>query len=115
MESRVIFPGHVGDMHSYYNMADAAVSSSRSEGLPFNLLEAMYHGLPVAASRVKGHTDLIKDGENGTMFEPGNPESCRRAMENVMKCHAFLKPDKKDLLKYNTANGPDYVKLAAEL
>ena len=56
---RVVFPGFVSDMASLYALADAAVSSSRSEGLPFNIMEAMYARLPVVASRVKGHADLI--------------------------------------------------------
>ena len=70
---RVLFPGHAA-MPDWYAMADAAVSSSRSEGLPFNVMEAMYAGLPVAASAVKGHTDLIADGVTGLLF-PFNDEA----------------------------------------
>ena len=64
---RVLFPGHV-DMPVWYAMADAAVSASRSEGLPFNVMEAMYAGLPVVASAVKGHTDLLEDGKTGLLY-----------------------------------------------
>lgn len=69
---RVRFPGHVKDMGFCYAMADAAVSASRSEGLPFNVMEAMYAGLPVVASRVKGHTDLISDGVSGLLYPYGD-------------------------------------------
>ena len=55
-------------MGPWYTMADAAVSASRSEGLPFNIMEAMHVGLPVVASAVKGHTDLITDGESGLLY-----------------------------------------------
>ncbi len=70
--NRVLFPGQVSDMPAWYRMADACVSASRSEGLPFNLLEAMHMGLPVVASRVKGHTDLIKDGSSGLLYPYGD-------------------------------------------
>lgn len=73
---RVRFPGHAGDMAPWYSAADAAVSSSRSEGLPFNIMEAMYLGLPVVASRVKGHTDLLREGESGLLFAPGDESAC---------------------------------------
>lgn len=73
---RVRFPGHIADMTPWYSAADAAVSSSRSEGLPFNIMEAMYLGLPVVASRVKGHTDLLREGESGLLFAPGDEKAC---------------------------------------
>ena len=73
---RVRFPGHVADMATWYSAADAAVSSSRSEGLPFNIMEAMYLELPVVASRVKGHTDLLREGESGLLFAPGDENAC---------------------------------------
>lgn len=68
VEQRVLFPGYVSPMGPWYAMADAAVSASRSEGLPFNIMEAMHAGLPVVASAVKGHTDLITDGQSGLLY-----------------------------------------------
>ena len=73
---RVRFPGYVTDIVPWYEMADAAVSSSRSEAPPFNILEATYFGLPVVASDAKGHTDLIRNGETGLLFPCGNPAKC---------------------------------------
>lgn len=69
---RVIFPGYQSDVGVWYGAADAAVSSSRSEGLPFNVMEALYAGLPVVASAVKGHTDLITHGETGLLYPYGD-------------------------------------------
>jgi glycosyltransferase involved in cell wall biosynthesis len=48
-------------------LCDAAVSASRYEGLPFNLMEAMACGLPILASDIKGHRDLLA-GTDGTLF-----------------------------------------------
>lgn len=73
---RVWAPGHVQDIPAWYAMADAAVSASRSEGLPFNIMEAMYAGLPVVASDVKGHRDLITDGETGLLYPYGEEAAC---------------------------------------
>ena len=76
LQHRVIFPGQVSDMAPWYAAADAAVSSSRSEGLPFNVMEAMGASLPVVASQVKGHTDLIRHEENGLLFPYGDEQAC---------------------------------------
>ena len=42
-----------------------AVSSSRQEGLPVNIMESMYVGLPIIATDCRGNRDLIEDGKNG--------------------------------------------------
>jgi glycosyltransferase EpsD len=72
LSGRVIFAGHVADLSPYYSAADVCVSSSRSEGLPFNVMESMYFSLPVVATRVKGHVDLIDEGRNGYLYAYGD-------------------------------------------
>lgn len=84
LEKRVVFPGQVGNMAPWYAMADAAASASRIEGLPFNIMEAMYCGLPVAASAVKGHTDLIAHGETGLLYPFGDAAACAGALRTLM-------------------------------
>ncbi len=84
LENRVIFPGHLRDMAPWYAMADAAVTASRSEGLPFNVMEAMYAGLPVVASAVKGHVDLIQDGETGLLYPYGSSVACASAVRRLL-------------------------------
>ena len=59
---RVFFPGQVSDLGDWYAAADICVSSSRYEGLPFNVMEGMHAGKPIVATRVKGHTDLVTEG-----------------------------------------------------
>lgn len=81
---RAIFPGEVEDMAPWYAMADAAVTASRSEGLPFNVMEALHCGLPVAASRVKGHTDLVRPGANGFLYPYGDSGACAAAVRELM-------------------------------
>ena len=85
LEDRVIFPGQVGDMVPLYAAADGAVSASRSEGLPFNVMEAMYAGLPVVASRVKGHTDLIVPEETGLLYPYGSEEAFAAGVRRLLE------------------------------
>ena len=81
---RVRFPGRVEDMPRWYRMADAAVTASRSEGLPFNVMEAMHLALPVVASDVKGNNDLIREGETGLLYPYGDAEACAAAVGKLM-------------------------------
>jgi glycosyltransferase involved in cell wall biosynthesis len=48
------------------------LNNGRTEGMPVVCLEAMAAGLPVIASRAGGLAELIVDGQNGLLFEPGN-------------------------------------------
>ncbi len=81
---RVRFPGYVTDIVPWYCMADAAVSASRSEGLPFIVMEAMFFGLPVIASDAKGNTDLITDGKTGLLYPRGDWAACARQIRRLM-------------------------------
>jgi len=84
LERRVLFPGYIKDLSRWYAMADAVAASSRSEGLPFNIMEAMYAGLPVVASRVKGHEDLIEHGVTGLLYPYGDSDACAEQIKVLM-------------------------------
>lgn len=84
VEERVLFPGQV-QMAPWYGAADLAVSASRSEGLPFNIMEAMYYGLPVVASRVKGHTDLLETSQAGLLYPYGDWEVCAGQIRTLLQ------------------------------
>lgn len=72
VSDNVIFVGYSKDTCLYYKVSDVCVSSSRIEGLPFNIMEAMSVGLPIVASKIKGHEDLILPSKNGFLFEYDN-------------------------------------------
>ena len=84
LSERVIFPGQVNNIGAWLDLADAVVSSSRSEGLPFNVMEAMALAKPIVASRVKGHTDLLTDGESGLLVPYGDAAACAAAIRRLM-------------------------------
>lgn len=71
----VTFLGHIQNIDKFLSMCDAFISSSRIEGLPFSIMEAMAAGLPVIASRIKGHTDLLESTQNELLYDLGDEEA----------------------------------------
>ena len=51
------------------------------ENRPLVIEEALRAKIPVAASRLPGMTELIREGENGLLFNPGDPADLRRVLE----------------------------------
>ncbi len=64
MEETVFLPGNLEPIRPYLGITDIYVSASISEGLPFNVMEAMAAGLPCVLSDTKGQNDLQ---ENSTL------------------------------------------------
>lgn len=71
-------------MRSIYSEADVFVLPSIDEGMPNVVLEAMASGIPVVVTRVRGNVDLVEDGVNGFLFEPGDAEELKRLLEKVV-------------------------------
>lgn len=81
----VFFIGYSKETCTYYQLSDVCVSSSRIEGLPFNIMEAMSVGLPIIASKIKGHTDLVSPGENGLLFKFDNIDEFCTYVKTIYK------------------------------
>ncbi len=70
IEDRVEFMGEVKDMNTLYDRTSIFALSSRSEGLPMVLLEAMSHGCAcVSFDIVSGPSEIITDGIDGFLVE----------------------------------------------
>lgn len=82
---KILFIGHVKNLEYYYFLSDICVSSSRIEGLPFNIMEAMSMGLPVIATRIKGHVDLIEEKKNGLLYDYDSVEAFCDAVLGLIK------------------------------
>ncbi len=61
--------GYRKDIPKLLKISDLAISTARQEGLPVNIMEAMYIGLPIVASNCRGNRDLVSDGKNGYLVE----------------------------------------------
>ncbi|MBT2758421.1 glycosyltransferase family 4 protein [Mesobacillus foraminis] len=72
VETMIDFLGYRGDIDNLLKLADVAVATSKREGLPVNILEAMATGLPVIATDNRGHRELIVNDKNGWIIEDGN-------------------------------------------
>ncbi len=55
------------------------------ENSPTIIYESFSIGVPVIASNIGGIPELISEGENGFLFEPGNIESCLAALNQIVK------------------------------
>jgi len=63
------------EISRYYNALDAYIISSRDEGGPKAVLEAMASGIPLISTKVGQATDLIRHGENGFLAEIEDAEA----------------------------------------
>jgi len=71
------------DTVALYSAADAFVLSSRSEGLPMVVLEAMMAGLPVVSTRVGGIPDAV--GDHALLVDPAQPAQLAQAMQKLIE------------------------------
>ncbi len=83
----VHFVGYKNNPCDFMRACDLYVSASDIEGMPFNIIEAMGCKVPVLASQIKGHEDIIEDGAEGYLYENGN------MADFVAKAKAFCKGD----------------------
>jgi len=84
-ESSVIFLGTRHDLETLYRAADAFLLPTISEGVSNSLLEALACGCPALATNVTGTRDIVKEGENGLLYDPAQSQDSRRPLERLLK------------------------------
>lgn len=65
LANQVHILGYRNDIHQLLQIANLSVSSSKQEGLPVHIMEAMFAGLPIVTIKCRGATELVEDGVNG--------------------------------------------------
>ncbi len=85
LENHITFSGHVTNVHEKLTTATVEVITSRWEGLPFSLVDAMRYGVPVIASRVNGVLDLVEDRVSGYLFKSGDLDGLVANLEEVLQ------------------------------
>jgi len=69
----------------YYCVSDFAVFAGKQEGEPTALVESMSCGLPVIASNISGHKELVTSRFNGLLFEVGNRTELIECINKMME------------------------------
>ena len=84
LAASVTLTGQQASTQPYYGIADVAVLSSRSEGSPNALLEAMAAGVPVVATRVGGIPEIVTQ-ESALLVEPGDASAMCTAISRALE------------------------------
>lgn len=84
VESYIDFLGRRKDVPNLLSICDVVVASSKREGLPVNIMEAMASGKPIVATDIRGHRDLITNNENGFLF---GLDDIKRAANSILKLY----------------------------
>jgi len=72
------------ELSAAYAAADVCVLPSvGGESFGLVALEALAHGVPVVASRIRGYAEWLKDADAGALFAPGDPEALAAALRAV--------------------------------
>ncbi|MEX0666275.1 MAG: glycosyltransferase [Acidimicrobiia bacterium] len=89
LESSVNFAGSRDDVFELLPGFDVFVLSSRHEGLPISLLEALATGVPCVASAVGGIPEVMADGREGFLVQPGDPVALATALSRLLEAPAL--------------------------
>ena len=84
LKDNVILAGYRSDIPDVLNAADIFVFPSFHEGMPVSALEAMACGLPIICSEIRGNVDIIREGDNGYLFQPSDVENLARKLEYLL-------------------------------
>lgn len=85
LNSVVRFEGFRTDMDKILPAMDAVVHPALMEGLGVSLLEAAASGVPIIASRAGGMPEIVLDGVNGMLVEPGDVMGLTEAMTRMLE------------------------------
>ncbi len=88
IEQRLCFLGYVSDMPDFYPAVDALLLTSRYEGLPITILEAMATGTSIVSSMLDGVAEILRDGEDSALVAPSDVDGFVRRL-----CELIDRPD----------------------
>lgn len=67
------------------------ITASCSENMPVSVLEVMACGMPIIAARAMGLPEIVKDDNNGYLFDPGNIEQLAEKIVSLLNSPELLK------------------------
>ena len=83
LEGRVRFLGLLPDAYGLLKAADVVLTCSRKDALGRVAVEAMYASRPVVGTRSGGTPELIREGFNGFLYEPGDAKDLARQLRKL--------------------------------
>jgi glycosyltransferase involved in cell wall biosynthesis len=84
LEDDIIFTGKVSNLREVMSIMDIFLMTSRSEGTPLVILEAMAMEIPVVAPDVGGISEQISDGETGFVVPPKDIEATFKSLQMLL-------------------------------
>ena len=84
LRDHVTFTGFSKDPATHLQETDVLVRPSLTEGMSLAVLEAMASNVCVVASAVAGNRSLVRDGETGFLFQPGDTPSLTDVLRHVV-------------------------------
>lgn len=97
VDDKTVFLGHCGSINLLYRTCDCLVSASRFEGLPFNVMEALYCGEDIIVSDVKGNRDLAEN--LGVVYSYGDTAHLTELMESAVPAKRYVTLPERYLLE----------------
>ena len=86
LEEQIRLPGYTDDVRSVLAGASAYALTSRAEGFPMVLIEAMAAGLPlVAMDCPRGPAEIVDDGKNGILVDDGDVPAFTDALRTLVE------------------------------
>lgn len=85
MNDRILLAGRLEDARHYLKAFDIFTLTSRTEALPYSILEAGLAGLPVIASEVGGIPEVIDSPDKGILVPVGNIEEIKKSLLFLIK------------------------------
>jgi len=93
LQQDVSLPGFTGNPYAYMARAALFVLSSRWEGLPTVLVEALYCGAPVVSTDCpSGPPEILAEGRHGQLVPVGDAAALARAIGAALACDAKRPP-----------------------
>ena len=83
LDDYIKFLGYRKDIPKLLKISDASLATSYREGLPLNVMEAMYVGLPIVATNCRGQNELVKNHINGYLVTIGDQNRFTECIEKL--------------------------------
>jgi glycosyltransferase involved in cell wall biosynthesis len=96
--------GEIENQFHFISSLDLMINTSSIEGISVAAMEAIQLGVPVIASRVGGMSELIKDGQNGYLYNPDDFYSLLSIIRNILKTPGLLNSLQKTTKKLGLPN-----------